>query len=462
MYDIIIIGGGPGGYVCAIRAAQNGLKVACVESRKFLGGTCLNEGCIPSKALLQSSHHFYNAKHHFSEHGIAVKPEIDISKMLARKDKIISDLAGGIGMLFSKNKIDRICGFAKFISKNEIEVENDGNIQKYQAKNFVIATGSTISNIPGIDIDEKVIISSKGALCIEKTPKTMVVIGGGVIGLELGCVWSRLGSQVTVIEYAPKIIPGMDDDISKSAQKILEKQGLEILTSHKVLEVKKAKNSATVLFESIESGEKKSLDADVVLVCVGRKPFTDKLGLENIGITPDKRGVLQVGKHYKLCDGIYAIGDVIPGPMLAHKAEEEGVAVADIIAKKYSHVNYNTIASIVYTHPEIAQVGATEAMLKEQNIEYKIGKFSFLANSRAKAISETEGYVKIIACAKTDKILGCSIIGAEAGTMIHEVSVLIEFSASAEDLAMICHAHPTLNEAIKEAALAVSKKAIHS
>ncbi|QED23566.1 Dihydrolipoyl dehydrogenase 3 [Candidatus Deianiraea vastatrix] len=462
MYDLVIIGGGPGGYVCAIRAAQNGLKVACVEKRQNLGGTCLNEGCIPSKALLESSHNFYNAKHHFTEHGISVNPKIDTSVMLARKDGIIKSLAGGIDMLFRKNKIDKITGTARFVSKNEIEVENNGVKTAIRSAKFVIATGSVVSQIPNVAIDEENIVSSTGALCLKKVPQELVVIGGGVIGLELGCVWSRLGANTKVLEYSDKIIPGMDDDVSEYAKKMLDAQGLEIHTSHKVLSVEKTSKNVKIEYEDIKTGKRDFVTCDVVLVCIGRRPFTQGLNLEAIGGEIDSRGFIKVDKEYKVCENIFAIGDVIPGPMLAHKAEDEGIAVADIAAGKYGHVNYNAIPSVVYTDPEIACVGLSEKALKDANIEYKIGKFNFAANSRAKAISQTQGFVKIIADKQTDRILGASIIGKEAGTLIHEISVLIEFSASAEDLSMICHAHPTLNEAIKEAALAVSKRAIHS
>jgi len=462
MYDLVIIGGGPGGYVCAIRAAQNGLKVACVEKRKNLGGTCLNEGCIPSKALLESSHHYYDAKNHFAEHGISVSPKMDVSVMMKRKNDITTSLAGGIDMLFKKNKIDKITGFAQFISTNEITVKNEAKSEKIIAKNFVIATGSVVSQIPNINIDEEVILSSTGVLSLKDKPENLIVIGGGVIGLELGCVWSRLGSKTTILEYSNRIISSMDEDVSDYAKKILSRQDLNILTSHKVLSIVRNGTIAKVEFEDIQSGKKDSMCADAVLIAIGRKPFTENLGLENIGVRVSERGCIDTDSKYRITENIYAIGDVIKGPMLAHKAEDEGIAVADIISGKYGHVNYNAIPSVVYSNPEIASVGFTEKDLQSQNIEYNVGKFNFTANSRAKAISATEGFVKILACKKTDRILGCSIIGKDAGTLIHEVSVLIEFSASAEDLAMMCHAHPTLNEAIKEAALNIQKRAIHS
>lgn len=461
MYDLVVIGGGPGGYVCAIKAAQNGLKVACVDAKKFLGGTCLNEGCIPSKALLESSHHYYNAKNHFSEHGISVDPKIDIKKVLERKNGIISALASGIDMLFKKNKIEKISGYASFVSKNEIDVKNADSITRIQAKNFVIATGSEVLTLGNVEIDGKIIISSTEALSLEKIPEKMTVIGGGVIGLELGCVWSRFGADVTIIEYGENIIPSFDKDISTSARKILEKQALKFITSAKVLDVQIKNNTAKTTY--IEFEKENSIESDIVLFAIGRKPFTKNLGLEKIGAKLDPKGFIQVDKNFKITDNIYAIGDVIPGPMLAHKAEDEGVLVADIIAgSKWNHINYDLIPSVVYTNPEISSIGLNEIQLNAKNIQYNIGKFNFIANSRARTTSETDGFVKILACKKTDRILGCSIIGKDAGNLIHELAVLMEFSGSAEDLAMICHAHPTLNEAIKEAALAVSKKSIHS
>ena len=463
MYDVVVIGGGPGGYVCAIRAAQNGLKVACVDARSSLGGTCLNEGCIPSKALLESSGLFAKAKKSFADHGINCSPTLDFEKMMERKNTIIKNLSSGIDMLLKKNKIDKITGFASFVDKNNIIVKSESGETKVNAKNFVIATGSVVSKFPNVEFDEEVIISSKGALEMKKVPEKMIVIGGGVIGMELGSVYSNLGSNVTVIEYADKIIPTFDEDICIAAEKIFVKNGIEIIKSSKVANITKLAKGVKIDFENISNGEKKSIESNVVLISTGRKPCHDGLKIEAAANTKqDSRGFLLVNDKYQISDNIYAIGDVIPGPMLAHKSEEEGVAVADIIAGKHAHINYNAIPSVVYTSPEIASVGFGENELKIKGIGYKIGKFSFAANSRARAVSSEDGFVKIIACEKTDRILGCQIIGKDAGSLIHEVSVLIELSASSEDLAMCCHAHPTLNEAVKEAALAVSKKAIHS
>jgi dihydrolipoamide dehydrogenase len=456
MYDLAIIGGGPGGYVCAIRAAQNGLSVVCIERKKTLGGTCLNEGCIPSKALLESSHHYHLAKHDFSIHGIDCNPKIDVSKMLARKDSVVSNLTKGIDMLFKKNKITRIEGTAKIISKNTIQVGSD----KIEAKNIVIATGSVNATIPTVSIDEKYIVSSTGALCLEKVPEKMVVIGGGYIGLELGSVWSRLGSEVTVVEFADRIVPAMDKEVSSNFHKILEKQGIKIMTSTKVLGAKVVKGKVENEVES--NGVKSVITSDITLLSIGRKPYTDGLFDENF-IKKDSRGMIEINDNFQTnISNIYAIGDVVRGPMLAHKAEEEGVAVADLIAGKSAHINYDTIPGIVYTHPEVATIGFTEENLKEKGVEYNVGKFNFAANSRAIATNDTQGFVKILACKKTDRVLGCHIIGREAGNMIHEVAVLMEFKGSAEDLSMICHGHPTLNEAVKEAALAVHKRTINS
>lgn len=459
MYDVCIIGAGPGGYVCAIRCAQNGLKVALVDARETLGGTCLNEGCIPSKALLDSSSKYHEAVHHFSEHGIDVSAKFDLSKMMARKSNIVSKLCSGINMLMKKNKIDVITGFASFESKDKVVVDNKGKKSEILAKNFVIATGSEVSSLPNVEIDGKVIISSTECLSLKSVPKRLTVIGGGVIGLEMASVYARLGSIVNIVEYADQILPAFDKDIAKEASKVFNKQGLLIHTSSKVLSAKASGKTAIVEFE--KDGKIEKLESDIVLVATGRRPFTKNLGLDKIGAKLDNRGFIEVDKKYSVSQNIYAIGDVITGAMLAHKAEEEGVAVANIIAGKYAHVNYNVIPSIVYTHPEIATVGASEKDLTSQGIEYSIGKFPFIANSRAVATGNTEGFVKILSCTKTDKILGAAIIGHEAGSLIHEISNLIEFSASAEDLAMICHAHPTMNEAVREAALAVSRQAIH-
>lgn len=464
-YDVVVIGGGPGGYVCAIRLAQLGFQVACVESQKNLGGTCLNVGCIPSKAMLEISHKFHDANHQFAKLGIEIeKPKIDVKKMVENKNEIIKGLTSGISGLFKKNKVAHISGTAKFIDKNNIEVTSIDHqeITKISAEKFVIATGSKVTNLPNVEIDEKVIISSTGALELDKVPQKMIVIGAGVIGLELGSVWSRLGAEVEVIEFLDKITPTMDHEISKNFQRILEKQGIKFRLSTKVLNVKKDKKLVSVEIENIADSSQQILQADVVLIAIGRKPNTDNLGLQNIGIKTNPRGFIE-NHHLKTSvENIYVIGDVTTGPMLAHKAEDEGIAVAEIIANQAGHVNYDAIPNVIYTYPEVASVGKTEEELKAQNIDYKIGKFMMMANSRARATFDEQGLVKILACSKTDRILGAHIIAREAGNMIHEVAVAIEFGGSAEDLARTCHAHPTYNEAIKEACLAVDKRAIHS
>lgn len=463
-FDLVVIGGGPGGYVAAIRAAQLGLKTACVEKRKALGGTCLNVGCIPSKALLEISHKFHDAGHQFEKLGIAVsKPKIDVKKLLQNKNDIITGLTGGIAGLFKKNKVTQIEGAGKFLDKNTIEVTKaDGKKEKISAKNFIIATGSEVTKLPGVEIDEKVIVSSTGALDLETVPQKMIVIGAGVIGLELGSVWGRFGAEIEVIEFLDKITPAMDAEVSKNFQRILEKQGFKFRLSTKVVSVKKDKKGATVEVESVADGKKETLSADVVLVAIGRRPNTENLGLENVGIKTNQRGFIE-NNHLKTnVDNIYVIGDVTTGAMLAHKAEDEGMAVAEIIAGQKGHVNYDVIPNVIYTHPEIASVGKTEEELKAANIAYKVGKFSMMANSRARATFDDQGFVKILADAKTDRILGAHIIGREAGNTIHEVVVAMEFGGSSEDLARTCHAHPTYNEAVKEAALAVEKRQIHS
>ncbi len=463
-YNVVIIGGGPGGYVCAIRLAQLGFKVACVEKRKNLGGTCLNVGCIPSKAMLEISHKFHDAQHNFAKLGIiANKPEIDVKKLVDNKNEIIAGLTAGISSLFKKNKVSHIIGSGKFIDKNQLEVtDENGSKQKISAEKFVIATGSEVTKLPNVEIDEKVIVSSTGALEFEKVPQKMIVIGAGVIGLELGSVWSRLGSQVEVVEFLDKITPTNDNEISKNFQRILEKQGLKFRLSTKVLGVKKDKKGAIVEVEAVQGGARESLVADVVLVAIGRKANTENLGLENVGVKTNVRGFIE-NHHLKTnVDNIYVIGDVTTGPMLAHKAEDEGIAVAEIIANQAGHVNYDVIPNVIYTYPEVASVGKTEEELKAQNIAYKSGKFMMMANSRARATYDEQGLVKILSCAKTDRILGAHIIAREAGNMIHEVVVAMEFGGSAEDIARTCHAHPTYNEAIKESALALDKRAIHS
>ena len=459
-FDIVVVGGGPGGYVAAIRAAQLGFKVACVEKRKTLGGTCLNVGCIPSKALLKSSELYQLANKDFANHGImASSLSMDVKQMLARKDSVVEGLTKGIEMLFAKNKITKLNGHGKFVSANEIEVDG---ASKIKFKKAIIATGSEVMNLPGITIDEEQIVSSTGALSLKSVPKRLIVIGGGYIGLEMGSVWSRLGSKVTVVEFMDKIVPAMDDEIGRNFQKILEKQGFEFKLGAKVLSAKKVKNEVIVEIEQVKDGTKEQLFADVVLVAVGRRPYTENLGLEAIGVKLDERGRIAVNDHYETAvSSIYAIGDVIAGPMLAHKAEEEGVAVAEIIAGQAGHVNYKTIPGVVYTDPEVASVGMSEEEVQKAGIEYAVGKFPFTANSRARAVGHTEGLVKIIARKSDDEVLGVHFIGPEAGTLIAECVLALEYKASSEDIARTCHAHPTLSEAVKEAALDVLKRAIH-
>ena len=467
-FDLVVIGGGPGGYVAAIRAAQLGMKVACVEKRKNLGGTCLNVGCIPSKAMLEISHKFHDAEHQFEKLGIAVsKPKIDVKKLLANKNEIIAGLTGGIAGLFKKNKVTAIEGVGKFLNKNEIEVTKaDGSKEKISAKNFIIATGSEVTKLPNVEIDEKIIVSSTGALELETVPQKMIVIGAGVIGLELGSVWGRFGTEIEVVEYLDKITPAMDAEVSRNFQRILEKQGFKFRLSTKVVSVKKEKNGAKVEVESVtqgeNSGKKETLAADVVLVAIGRRPNTENLGLENVGIKTNARGFIENNHLRTSVENIFGIGDVTTGPMLAHKAEDEGMAVAEIIAGQKGHVNYDVIPSVIYTHPEVACVGKSEEELKAAGISYKVGKFSMMANSRARATFDDQGFVKILADAKSDRVLGAHIIARDAGNIIHEVVVAMEFGGSAEDIARTCHAHPTYNEAVKEAALAVDKRAIHS
>ena len=457
-FDVVVIGGGPGGYVAAIRAAQLGLKTACVEMRGALGGTCLNVGCIPSKALLESSEKFEDANHHFAEHGIDGSVKLNLPAMMARKVDVVSKLTQGIEGLFKKNKVTYIKGMGTITSKNEVTVGAD----KYAAKNIIIATGSEVSPLPGVVVDEKQIVSSTGALELKAVPKHLVVIGAGVIGLELGSVWQRLGAKVTVLEYLDRITPGIDAEIAKQFQKLLEKQGFEFKLGVKVTGAKTGKSGVEVSYEPVSGEGSKTLQADVVLLAVGRRAYTDKLGLENVGLSTNKRGQIDTNAHWQTAvPNIYAIGDVIAGPMLAHKAEDEGMAVAETIAGQKPHVNYNTIPGVIYTHPEVATVGKNEEELKAAGVAYKVGKFPFLANSRARATAQTDGLVKIIADAKTDEVLGVHIIGPQAGNMIHEACVAMEFGASAEDIARTCHAHPTYNEAVKEAALAVDGRAIH-
>lgn len=457
-FDVIVIGAGPGGYVAAIRAAQLGLKTACVEKGNTLGGTCLNVGCIPSKALLESSEKFEDAEKHFAAHGIDGKVKLNLGAMLKRKEEVVSGLTKGIEGLFKKNKVTWIKGHGTITGANEVTVGKD----KFGAKNIIIATGSEVTPLPGITIDEKQIVSSTGALALEKVPAHLVVIGAGVIGLELGSVWKRLGAKVTVLEYLDRITPGIDTEVAKQFQKLLEKQGFEFKLGVKVAGAKAGKAGVEIEFEPAAGGAKETLKADVALVAIGRRPYTDKLGLENVGIKTDARGRVEVNGHLQtVVPSIYAIGDAIVGPMLAHKAEDEGVAVAEWIAGQKPHINYDAIPGVVYTHPELATVGKTEDELKTAGVAYKVGKFPFLANSRGRSTGQTDGLVKIVADAKTDKVLGVHILGPQAGNMIHEACIAMEFGASAEDIARTCHAHPTYNEAVKEAALAVDGRAIH-
>jgi dihydrolipoamide dehydrogenase len=461
-FDVTVIGGGPGGYVCAIRLSQLGLKTACIEFRGSLGGTCLNIGCIPSKNLLNFSENFHKAKN-FKNIGIEVgEVKLNLSKMMKNKDKAVADLTKGIEFLFKKNKVTYFKGKGSFKSSNEISILADNKETVIQTDKTIISTGSEPVSIPGIDFDEEKILSSTGALSISKLPKKMIIVGGGYIGLEMGSVWSRLGTQVEVVEYLDHITPGMDKEISKEFEKILKKQGIKFHLNTKVEKINKNKNGVSINTLD-KSNKKNTIEADVVLISVGRRPFTKYLNLEKIGVQTDKKGMVKVNKSFETnIKNIYAIGDVIDGPMLAHKAEEEGIAVAEIIAGQSGHVNYDVIPGVIYTTPEVAYVGKTEEQLKVNKTNYKVGKFPFLANSRAKAINEPEGFVKILADTKTDKVLGVHIIGPHAGEMIAEMSVAMEFGASSEDIARTCHAHPTFSEAIKEAALSVDKRQIHS
>ena len=463
-FDLVVIGGGPGGYVCAIRAAQLGLKTACVESRGALGGTCLNVGCIPSKSLLNLSENFHKAKKDFNQQGIEISNiKLNIEKMMSNKNKSIQVLTKGVEFLFKKNKVTYLKGKGVLFSKNDIVVYEDNNKRiNIKAKNIVLATGSEATSLPGIKIDENNIVSSTGALSFNKVPKRLAVIGGGYIGLEMGSVWSRLGTEVTVIEYLEYITPGMDREISNEFQKILSKQGIKFKMGSKVESVKDKGENVLISYTNVKSSKKETLEVDKVLVSVGRKPYTEGLNLSKVGVKKDTKGRIEVNNKLQTSvDNIYAIGDVIKGPMLAHKAEEEGIAVAEILAGQAGHVNYDVIPGVIYTSPEVATVGKTEEELKKENKSYKIGKFPFLANSRAKVNNETDGFVKIIADSKTDKVLGVHIIGPHCGDMIAEMALAMEFGASSEDIARTCHAHPTHTEAIKEAALAVDKRPIH-
>ena len=462
-FQAVVIGGGPGGYVCAIRLAQLGIKTACIESRGSLGGTCLNVGCIPSKNLLNLSEEFYKVKN-LSNKGIEIgEVKLNLPKMMKNKDKAVTILTKGVEFLFKKNKVSYFKGTGSFKSKTEISIKNDQDKEiLIETENVIIATGSVPVSLPGINFDEKIIISSTGALKLEKVPKKMIVVGGGYIGLEMGSVWSRLGSEVHVVEFLDHITPGMDNEISSEFMKILKKQGINFHMQHKVEQIKKNTSGATI-FTKDKDGNKKNFECDVVLIAVGRKPNTSGLNLKKVGVDLDEKNRVKTDKNFKTNQkNIYAIGDVIAGPMLAHKAEDEGIAVAENIAGQSGHVNYDTIPGVIYTTPEVASIGKTEEQLKELNIKYKVGKFSFMANSRAKAIDDTEGFVKILADEKTDKVLGAHLIGPHAGELIAEIGIAMEFGASSEDIARTCHAHPTFSEAIKEAALSVDKRAIHS
>lgn len=462
-YDLVVIGTGPGGYVCAIRAAQLGLKTAVVEKRKTHGGTCLNIGCIPSKALLHASEVFEEVAHDIGALGVVVgKPKLDFAALMKHKDDTVGANVQGVAFLLKKNKVDAFFGAGSIPSAGKVEVTaEDGSKQILETKNIVIATGSDVTPLPGVTIDEKIVVSSTGALELGKVPAKMIVVGAGVIGLELGSVWRRLGAEVTVVEYLDRILPGMDVETVKQFQRLLEKQGVKFVLGSKVTKVETAKGAAKVTVEPAAGGEAKTLDADIVLVAIGRRPFTEGLGLEALGVATE-RGQIVIDNHFATnVPGVYAIGDVVRGPMLAHKAEDEGVAVAEILAGQHGHVNYEVIPGVVYTYPEIASVGLTEEELKANGTAYKSGKFPFTANGRARAMRHTDGFVKVLADAATDRVLGVHILGFGAGEMIHEAAVLMEFGGSSEDLARTCHAHPTMSEAVKEAAMAVEKRAIH-
>ncbi len=464
-YDVVVIGGGPAGYVGAIRAAQLGLRTACVEQRGRLGGTCLNVGCIPSKALLQSSHHYHMATDELADHGVTVaNVGLDLSTMMARKDKVVADLTKGIEFLFKKNNVDYIVGHGRIAAADRITVEpaNGGEPQDLTCENIVLATGSEVSTLPGITIDEERVVSSTGALALDRVPSEMVVIGGGYIGLELGSVWQRLGAKVTVVEFLDQILAGMDGEVGKQMQRILKRQGLEFKLGHKVTAATRTGDRVSLTVEPVKGGSAETTEVDVVLVSAGRRPHTADLGLETVGLETDNRGFLTVDDQYQTkVAGIFAIGDVIGGKMLAHKAEEEGVAVMELIAGHTAHLNYDAIPGVVYTWPEVASCGRTEEQLKADGVDYRVGKFPFTANSRARTNADTDGFVKLLADAKTDRLLGAHIIGPSAGDLIQELVLAMEFGASAEDVALTSHGHPGLAEAMKEAALAVAGRPIH-
>ena len=458
-FDVIVIGAGPGGYVCAIRAAQLGMKVACVEKRETLGGTCLNIGCIPSKALLQSSELFEEATHKFKDHGIGLAGvTLDLARMQARKGEVVTANVRGVEFLFRKNKVTWLKGEGRILAPGRVAV----NGEEYETKHIVIATGSESIPLPGVEVDERVIVTSTGGLELDRVPERLVVIGGGYIGLELGSVWRRLGAQVTVVEFLDRIVPGMDGEVGKAFERILAKQGMKFRLKTKVTGARKGNEGVTLTLEPAEGGAAEEITADVVLVAIGRRPYVNGLGLDAVGVALDERGRIATNGHYATnVPGIWAIGDCIAGPMLAHKAEEEGVAVAEIIAGQAGHVNYEAIPGVVYTWPEVASVGRTEEQLKAEGIAYKVGKFPFTANGRARAMGDTDGFVKLLADKATDRLLGAHIIGPDAGTLIAELALAIEFGASAEDVGRTSHAHPSLNEAVKEAALAASGQALH-
>ncbi len=462
-YDLVVIGSGPGGYVCAIRAAQLGLKTACVEKDNTLGGTCLNVGCIPSKALLSVSEKYAQASHDFAGLGIDVgTPKADLKKMMAHKDKVVAANTQGISFLFKKNKVDHLVGTGTITGAGVIEINGKDGKKTITAKNIVIATGSESSPLNGVTVDEKQIVTSTGSLTLEKVPATMAVIGGGVIGLEMGSVWQRLGTKVTVIEYMDRLLPGSDLEVSKEMKKLMTKQGMELKLSTKVTGAQTAKDKVTLTLEPANGGAAEKLEFENVLLSIGRRPYTNGLGLEKAGVKVDNRGRVEIDDHFQTnVAGIYAIGDVVRGSMLAHKAEDEGMVCAEIIAGQSGHINYDAIPSVVYTFPEVASIGKTEEQLKEAGVEYRVGKFPFMANGRARAMAATDGFVKILADKKTDRVLGCHIVGAEAGTLIAEIAIVMEFGGSSEDIARTCHAHPTLNEIVKEAALAVDGRPIH-
>ena len=462
-FDVIVIGGGPGGYVCAIRSAQLGLKTACIESRGTLGGTCLNVGCIPSKSLLNLSENYHSVLKDYNGLGIEVENiKLNLKKMMMRKEKSVSILTKGVEFLFKKNKVTYLKGKGSIISPNKVSVENGGKKIDYNSKNIVISTGSKPSSLPKINIDEKIVVSSTGALSFSKVPKNLIIIGGGYIGLEMGSIWKRLGANVTVVEYLDHIVPGMDQDISKEFLKILTKQGINFKLNSKVTRINVQRDSAIVEYINNQTSKKEIMEGDKVLVAVGRKPNTKDLNLDKLGVICDKNDKVKVDKNFRTSKkNIYAIGDVIEGPMLAHKAEEEGIAVAEIISGQAGHVNYEVIPGVIYTSPEVATIGKTEGELSRKGVKYKVGKFPFLANPRAKVNENTEGFVKILVEDKTDKVLGVHMIGPNVGDLIGEIAIAMEFGASSEDIARTCHAHPTYSEAIKEAALAVDKRAIH-